>query len=418
MRKQTIFILAIFILGIFILIPNIAMSYSSCGTNCYECNSVTDCNSAISACSEGGTVQVSSGAYTLDSAGDITINKGIVFKAKNSGSVTFNVAWNNGGWSHDGAIRVSESKNYNVEISGFVFQASSGASHTIPIAVLDNSGKPVLIHDNNFISNNYDTRVHILMASRGGVIYSNTFLNNSTDRTKQAIWLVGGPSDWATASTLGIKDANGDRNVYIESNIFNDHIDQAIDMDVDSRTVIRYNTFNDGGFVTHGCTSDQNGPWAPQRPRHFEIYNNTFNFIDGAASGSGYQDYNIFLRSGSGVIHGNTFNTPPGKASVKGWIEDVDRCGVCSAYPCTRQLGRGHDGAGEITEGVYWWNNTGFSYNSNSSITDSYFQSGRDYFSLTKPSYSVYPYPHPLRSGLTGAILQPASPAGLKVIQN
>lgn len=413
MSKKTLILLVILI-----LYPIISFGYTQIGTNTLQCNSVSDCNNAIATAPEGGTVVVSNGTYTLSSAGAITISKGIAFQAQTAGLVTFNISWNNSGWSIDGAIRVIESKSESAKINGFVFQAGGGSAHAIPIAIRDNSGKPVMIFNNRFVCNEYDSRVMILVDARGGVIFQNTFQNNSTDRTKQAIWLVGGPNDWKTADTLGSRDANGDRNVYIENNIFNDHIDQAIDMDAFSRTVIRYNTFNDGGFVTHGCTSDQNNPWVPQRPRHFEIYKNNFHYIDGSTNGYGYQDYNIFLRSGSGVIHSNTFETPSGKASAKAWLEDTERCGLCSSYPCTQQLGRGHNGSSEITEGIWIWANSGFSFSLQGRDTATFFTEGRDFFNYQKPGYSTYSYPHPLRGQGAESSESINSPTGLRVLGN
>jgi hypothetical protein len=47
---------------------------------------------------------------------------------------------------------------------------------------------------------------------------------------------------------------------------------QAINLDDNSRTVVRYNTFNNSAIGSHG---QETSPWGV---RHYEIYNNDFVF--------------------------------------------------------------------------------------------------------------------------------------------
>lgn len=99
-----------------------------------------------------------------------------------------------------------------------------------------------------------------------------------------------------------------------------------------------------------------------------------------------------------------------------------------TAYPAARQVGQGWsssssvpyghpvvtaDGVGEVTEGVYIWNNTGAGpQNSdfiqlnqpsqddcgNGQLVSNYVLKGRDYFLSAKPGYIPYTYPHPLHT--------------------
>ena len=189
-----------------------------------------------------------------------------------------------------------------------------------------------------------------------------------------------------------------------------------IDMDYGGRYVIRYSAFTDTYPEVHAPSSAVDNEPAQYGSRSFEIYENTFTSTgDKSHWGMGR------VRAGTGVVYNNSFTRTGGGNTFQMIFdytpEALGNSGL--SYPAPFQPGRGRWPAetplyncavgGEFPdqnlEPVYCWGNTidsGDWYVLNSQYN--LIQADRDiYFSTEHPSYSAYTYPHPLRSGGTGA---------------
>ena len=294
----------------------------------------------------------------------------------------------------------------------------------------------------------------------GGVIFSGiTFNGNWND----FFMTIKDDSDWSSwrsvADTMGSRDTTGLYNNYIETSTFNGGSNGILDCDDNCRIVMRHNTFNEsGGFNSHGDDS------SPVGMRHFEIYNNSFNFPDttcanGNSSLSNINQY-IWLRGGTGVIYDNSFaplssscwgTKPEIRGSIRGAEDDLaflpptytTRIASCSAvtYPVPNQLGQNFSGTSLFTDPIYTWGNTGTTCSLLPAGLDfaggadpcnftwsTFFQWGRDAVdssvgsnscdngctvsavgTTAKPGYTAYTYPHPL----TKSAVSPAPPTNL-----
>jgi hypothetical protein len=386
--------------------------------------------SSIDSAADGDVVVVPNGSCTWTTPVKVS-GKGIHVKGQQKGSVNIS----HGAGTSD-LLSVTTDATHNVEISNFTFLPGS-ASNSAEYVAVSGSGKPALVHDNYFRNVSFTVNCMRWSAS-GGVIWNNTFESLDSDGSGGGCLQLkaeGSASSWSTASTMGAADVNGTTNVYIENNTFSKITLQAIDVDDNIRAVIRYNTFDNSGFVYHGADTSTYGV------RHAEVYNNKFIFT---TSGTGYNfplniNWWVYMRGGSGVW---TDNDMPNIASTM-WgnkpeinmiVQNIRRSGgpysCWKTYPAPHQVGQSHNGSSSVTEPVYIWNNTGTGvatpgisdYNPDSCgsglSSTQFIQAGRDYVVGTaKPGYVKYTYPHPLRttSGSAPAALQP--PTGLQIVQ-
>ena len=74
---------------------------------------------------------------------------------------------------------------------------------------------------------------------------------------------------------MGMADANGDKNTYLEDCTFRWIFLQAIDFDDNSRTVMRHNVFDNAAITSHGQETSAVGA------RQWEVYDNEFIFTAG-----------------------------------------------------------------------------------------------------------------------------------------
>ena len=258
----------------------------------------------------------------------------------------------------------------------------------------------------------------------------------------------GQTSSWNTPDSYGTQDTTGLMNSYVENCTFSGGQDNCADFTDNARAVWRYNTVTDSQVGMHG--QDTAGYGA----REWEVYNNTF-----IATPGNPQNNNVFVgcRGGSGVIWGNSMqDIGGGKAGINFSVFAINLpTGIpCqTAYPAARQIGQGWsasssvsyghpvvtaDGTGDVTEGIYIWNNTGAGTTDpdflqlnqpadqcgNGQLVSNYVQEGRDYFLSAKPGYTPYTYPHPLHTqyALSGGggnptpAPTPAAPQNLRVV--
>jgi len=251
----------------------------------------------------------------------------------------------------------------------------------------------------------------------GGAVISKCDFQGSGQYNDQAVKhkLASDSQSWSTASTLGMKDINGDKNLYMEDCTGSDCPQGFIDIDDASRIVIRNNILNNCEISSHGwCTS-------PVGLRHFEVYRNDFNFEACGTNRCNLNRY-LFIRGGSGVIWGNSMDdiasgTWGSKDEVHFALRGIhDDCGhgpKCPTfpndYPAPRQTGSGFNGTSYISDPIYLWSNTGtmrIGYSTwaddcgNSQSISEWIAEGRDFIYSQKPGYEPYTYPHPLASGV------------------
>ncbi len=360
---------------------------------------------AIASAANGDIVSVPPGSCTWSS---MTVSKGIHLQGAGPNLTDITIT---------GSVTLRKNSTHNIALSGFTFRKSGGGNSAKMFFVNGAwNAEPPLIYDNVFIVNNaavfrYETN--------GGVIYGNTFRGGTNDSALQHK-IEGDSQSWSTEDTLGMRDTNGKRNLYVEDNIFEGMANQATDFDDGARVVFRNNRMIHSSFNSHGLATSRIGV------RHFEIYNNTFTYPNTSVN----QSWHVWLRGGTGVVFGNSFQNISGQQwgnkdelhfSVRAAV-DGGATGCCTSWPCQHQVGQNHDGSSQFTDPVLLWNNSGtyswtissgWSNTCGQNIND-FLQNGRDFVfaSSPKPGYTPYPYPHPLRDGTA----RPLPPGNVIVI--
>jgi len=386
-RKSFLFCYSLLLM---VFVPVTIYAYSQSGANTFSCTSLSDCQNAINAASDGNVITLTQNASFSSS---LSINKGVHLKGA-SGSITIS-------GSASPLISITRDATHSVEISTL---SITGSALTV-----SGSGKPPLIHDITFT--HAGSSSIIVFYSNGGVVYDNTFTCPDTWEGMYGIQFVdtGNLSDWQTASTMGADDTNGNRNTYIEGNTFNDFVTNVFDNDDSSRVVARYNTFNNSAVSSHGFCSSVIGN------RHWEFINNDFNYVEYKTNRGNVGNGWLKMRGGTGVITGNEFDDvgsywgPKPIITLSVWaVGSGENCGqypsgCCSSYPCTRQVGQGHNGSNYITEPVYIWSNTNgkMGKDGNGSpcgglSVDDVLTQNTDYYLTSKGGYTQYTCPHPL----------------------
>lgn len=383
---------------------SVAYTSSAATINATSCEQ-SAVQAAISNASDGDIVAVPSGNCSW---GSFSVSKGIHLRGAGSSATNITMT---------GSLTLNKQRTHSVELSGFSFTKRGGGGASRILYVNGPwEGEPPLIHDNTFTVENAGA---LRYQTNGGVIFQNVFRGNLDDSAIQHK-IDNDSSSWSTADTMGTRDTNGKRNLYVEDNIFEGMANQATDFDDASRVVFRYNTVRSSSFNTHGLAT------SPVGVRHFEIYNNSFLY----PSSSVNQNWHIWLRGGTGVIFNNQVqdiagsqwgNKPELHFSVRAAV-DGGVGGCCRSWPCKHQVGQNHDGSQQFTDPVRIWGNTGvlawtrnggWSNTCGQNMAD-YLQEGRDFIFASSPKsgYTPYPYPHPLRAG----IVRPAEPKNLTIV--
>lgn len=205
-----------------------------------------------------------------------------------------------------------------------------------------------------------------------GVIFNSEFISNNKVGAGYGVAILADGS-WP-ALNLGSQNA-----VYLENNNFQGNTTNLASND-SARFVFRYNkvvaTDSTKDFAmlnARGLSS------APHGSRSWEIYNNQFS----ASLTAGSARTAIGIKGGDGVAFNNTMTS-----NIARPIElDVDGFS-CGKYPGQDQI-----------RNAYFWNNTSNTYPSGiANNCPSSVSLGRDYFTVAKPGYTPYTYPHPLRT--------------------
>lgn len=314
-------------------------------------------------------------------------------------------------------VDIFEDTDSSVEVSGIRFKTGTATFGEHLNLHGRAGGKPILIHDCWFTHDGRIGRAILVYVNRG-IVYRCSFDGGLEAGVPQFVHTgitlkLGdeGNRSWTTPDTMGAKDATGLENFYVEDTYFAGA--QSLDLDDNSRTVVRRCVFNNSNVGTHGAETSQHGL------RHFELYDNEFLFDDLGEDTLNLVRW-IWIRGGTGVIADNAM--PDIKSRIWGDCTEIvmivmslrRKClHAGHPYPVPRQVGQGHDGAGYVLDPLYIWNNSGDPrIGTNDHEPDEvgrglrsadYIREGRDSIVGTaKPGYAKSVYPHPLRKAAAG----------------
>jgi hypothetical protein len=355
-----------------------------------------DVEDAIGRASVGDTVAVPAGTCTWSG---LTLDHAIHLRGAGTDATIITVA----------DVSVRKRPDGVTRISGFGFEKTGGGNESKGFVVGGSwrDAQPVVFQDCRFTISG--TGLFRLNVAGGVIIARSEFTGEWDDSFIQPKDSGDSDGSWTSADTMGMRDADGTLNHYVEDNTFTGGTNQGIDADDATRVVYRHNTLTYSSFNTHGLATSSDGV------RHFEVYENEF-IHDGGETMLANQNWLIWIRGGTGVIWGNTFADIAGsywgdKAEIQLTIrgaEDARPQGDCAdvSYPVPRQLGQSHDGSNPITDPIYIWGNTGASevaadwnWGNPCGLTfDDFFQWGRDAYDdgTERPDYAPFTYPHPL----------------------
>ncbi len=388
--------------------------------------------SAIAAAANGDTVSIPAGACTWGTIAPIAKQIKITGAPALATVITASGAGN--------ILTLTIGSQFRTEIANLKFLPGSATGTYL---IVNGAGLPPYMHDMSFNLPNFQLQHAVEWRVTGGVI-SKTIFESTQNLGGACGTQIGSESGsivvkpgvpWNDASTMGMNDVNGDKNLYLEDNVFS-NVGQMPDLDDNARAVLRHNTIISSSLVMHGTTG-------PQGARHVEVYDNTFSLPNKSRAFNRW----LWFRAGTGVITGNVMDAMTGqcygnKPSVMFTVENAQRSdgghGCCTGYMCWHQPGSGSDGtaghnnlsagqspasAYQISEPVYIWGNTGPGAAENlfvmgegepaqcgtSHTTAEFFKRDRDYFlnAGAKPGWTRYTYPHPIT---TGAITPPIPP--------
>lgn len=340
---------------------------------------------------------------------------------------------------------LSESTAGHVRLSGIKIAQGSGGGRGVSFNRVT-SGQAIVLSNCWIEQGDGDS---VWSDTNRGLVTSCSFDSSSFSLAPLAVHLQpdGVTTSWTSASTMGDADTTGESNFYVENSDFHAYLNSA-DVDNNSRSVFRYNLYNNAGFGTHGPDTSNYGQ------RHFEFYSNTGVF-NGYSDGTTFpMNWWFFIRGGTFVIANNVLPAVdstdyPNKPDLNVTVMNLQR--NSGPNPCWGQgtsggaryhsprqagfgrvTGTGTDGLGRSTDSItyvgdsepgYIWGNSrsggsttalnvgtsDFGECTSPDNTANYFVSGRDYFnsaSTAKSGWTAYTYPHPLTS--TGA--GPAAP--------
>lgn len=406
-RRSTISAKSLILMVMMLAAATLASAATRQAASC----SASAVQSAINSASAGDIVTIPAGNCSWSG---LNINKAVHVQGAGVGKTVITLSGNNS---------ISKQSNGIVRVTGFTFTKSGGGNESKGITISGSwkNAEPVIIENNEFTISNTGL---FALTTVGGVIIANNSFTGEWDDSFIQPKMHSDTESWSTADTMGMKDSTGKLNHYIEDNTFYGGTNQGIDADDGTRVVYRNNELTYSSFNTHGWATSSVGV------RHFEVYNNTFR-NPGGSNQIANQNWAIWIRGGTGVVFNNRIDDIAGsywgnKSEVKLTIrgaEDYRPQGSCSntKYPVPRQLGQSHNGSSYITDPIYFWGNTGtIAYNADWNwgnpcgfSFNTFFQWGRDAVKTgaSKPNYSPYTYPHPLRSGETTPPPPPPAPA-------
>ena len=396
--SNALFFLAIASLSSVVPFPVYAATHlaASCSTSAVQ--------AAINAASNGDIVLIPDGSCAWSSG--ISTNKQIWIRAQNytptsGGATNYRVTITNNN-SSSPLFTLTTGDDFHVRLSGIRFNEGAGSRNHL---VVSGNGAKIALIDDVYMevkqrNGNQQEVAFIAWTARGGVIWNARFVGlasgaaDGVGPSGGSLWVSNPHRPWTTASTMGMRDADGTVNLYLEnSSCYN--IGAFLDADDHARVVVRHSLFD--GCVqlqTHGFTSAWGG-------RHVEFYNNTFSVT---AADRNHAGRYVWIRLGTFLFTDNVVNNASNTqnyGSVNLFvIGDITTPGT---YPQPRQPGWGHDGTTHVSDPIYSWNNSGARASAwgYANGWESIVREGRDVFvnQGPKPGYVKYTFPHPARAG-------------------
>lgn len=412
----------------------------STGRSIQTNGSQSDVQAAIDAAPDNGTATVIIPPGTYDWGGVLNIKKAVSLAG--NGEVVIRNQLTNGNM-----IQAESKKTGNIQIYNLSFKQISdngaGRGFLMMLSRDPASTNTVIVHDCTFDQNAIYAWT-ILCNQNGFLFYNDSFKGSGRNGLggMSLIWGMQNYELYNTPSTMGTADTTGLNNTYIEDCQF--ALGAGGNMDANSRSVWRHNTFQDAAVGSHGQETSQNGV------RHWEFYGNTFlmtkdnpinlnawvqirggtgvftgNYLDEIPWGKSQFQLNVFsITRGANDGHGGTFcpvEYPAPRQTGWGWANNNANWGRVEGNPTLLEGSQSPgyflpDGKGAILEPVYAWDDSGPGSKSplyvdkqtyqpddcgNAQTIETYLQKGRDYYvnSGAKPNWTPYPYPHPLRGG-------------------
>lgn len=326
---------------------------------------------AIDEAADRETVAVPAGSCTWSSSVDID-GKGITLRPVEGAAVTITDSLTTAG-----ILRVTVGAT-PVRVTGFTFDANStNKTGTQPTIDVLGTGTGFRI-DNNTFNNILKRGIRVNSIADGdplyGVIDNNAFNCPTEKAACQGVAIIAGDtftSDLAASSASFGRplDLGGPAAVYVEDNVFTyaDTQDGIVEGYGGARYVLRFNEICRGAQGHHGTDSGNY-----RGALKFEIYLNDFNCSTTART--------HHLRSGTGVVFGNTYHADYG-LSVMANERSNDGCSNCSdwgicdgtseydanesggeGYACRDQIGTvfgaALDDASYTLVPLYSWSNT------------------------------------------------------------
>lgn len=370
--------------------------------------SQADVEAAITSASPGDTVNVPAGSATWNG---LTIAKPISLVGAGIGQTNITIT--------TGENTITKQATGITYMRGFSFSRTSQPTTYAWIINGNWSDRPVIIEE---CAHTVSDASMYQVTLAGGLIIAKCTFSGLVDDSFIRPKTYSDDESWTTNRTWGTEDTNGENNIYVEDCYFYGGGNQGIDADDASRVVYRYNRLVFSSFNTHGWATSSVGV------RHFEVYNNDFQYPYGNAETITNVNRLIWIRGGAGVIADNTIaalssqewgEKPTYMFTIRS-AEDAlimgspPSCGATS-YPVPRQIGQGYVvGTGYVTDKIWVYGNTGtgagidrlsadWNWGNPCGFTWSDFcQAGRDYeFNNgspgSPPGYTKYTYPHPLR---------------------
>jgi hypothetical protein len=436
------------IASLLLLLGSVPMSaFQNMGNNLLLTDGTAeDVQKAIDAATNGAIIQLPAGRYRWSRQIANSNKVAIHLVAESIGRTIITRAYKGGDM-----LLLNASPNGNVEVSGIHFEdpyPDSEVNWSFCLDVNQLGGSPVLIHDCSFVSSRKDGYNYLVrFVGNGGVVWNCSFA--ARNDMLGGITFVNTSSTsapWNQPDSMGARpdstglnpgDPTGALDTYVENCLFQDMDVFCTNFDDNSRAVVRYSTFNNASLGSHG---QDTSIWGS---RHWEIYNNTFNYSTSGKSYGG-EKYPINMntwftvRGGTGVIANNAMDDIPyNKIGILLTVYSITREGSIpcqTAYPAAHQTGQGwsaassshygnpvvsKDGTGAIPDPIFIWGNTGTETQDpgyvgiypflpdqcgNNQQLSTYLKEGRDYFvNEARPGWAPYTYPHPLRANALGA---------------
>ena len=304
--------------------------------NAASCNE-SDVSNAVSQATNGDTVIIPACSGGVAWTSTLTVNAGITLQGQGIGNTVLIDDTAKGNSSCAGA---SPMMSFNVNapngfrITGFTLQGGTSDTYICQAGHISLSGTSTATQVDHISFSNMQTVGIETSGCLYGVIDNNTFQGVHKEGVVVRHDGCGGASygdyNWSAPTQVGTANF-----LFIETNTFNDP--QAVgagafDVYGAGRVVFRHNT---ASFVAgHGTESTQR----MRGMRAFEVYDNTF-----TATESG-QFAGFYIRSGTGVVWGNTFNDS-GSNTYQGFLNVINDRDSDAFAPWGSPAGSGNPGA-------------------------------------------------------------------------